>query len=149
MQSRLRSAAAFSVLALSLAFTAGCRAPRIPQPPQCKTAGLRIDVTSCINDTRRQRIEARARIWNDYDGKLKFSHDTVRLLYNGREVAAKGTWRSGRTEVRAKSNAEFIWSFELGESPIPGNYQIEIRDLMLEDGMLGETAAFGVNVGER
>lgn len=149
MSSSLRSAAAFSVLALSLAFTAGCRAPRIAQPPQVTTAGLRIDVTSCINDVRRQRIEVRARIWNDHEGLLKFDHGNVRLLYNSREVAAKGSWRSGRTEVRAKSNHEYIWSFELGESPIPGSYQVEIRDLMLQDGMLGETAAFAINVGER
>lgn len=149
MSSSLRSAAVFTALGLSLALTAGCRTARIPQPPQCTTAGLRIDVTSCINNVRGQRIDARVRIWNDYEGRLKFDQGNVRLLYNGREVAAKASWRNGRAEVRAKSNAEYAWIFEVGESPIPGNYQIEIRDLMLEDGMLGETAAFAINLGER
>ncbi len=149
MSSSLRSAAAFSVLALSLAFTAGCRAPRIPQPPQVTTAGLRIDVISCVNNVRSQRIDARVRIWNDYEGKLKFDQGNVRLLYNGREVAAKASWRNPKAEVRAKSNSDWTWYFEVGETPIPGNYQIEIRDLMLEDGMLGETAAFAINLGER
>lgn len=146
MTSSLRATVALSVLGLSLAFTASCRGPKIPQPPQVVTAGLRIDVVNVTSDARRQRVVVRARLWNDHEGLLKFDHNNVRLLYNGREVAAKGSWRSGRTQVRAKSNDDFDWSFELGEAPVTGNYQIEIRDLMLQDAMLGETAAFAINV---
>ena len=79
---------------------------------------------------------SKEQLGNDFDFQLfKFPADLERALLKETPL------------VLFLSN--YSWNFELGESPIPGNYQVEIRDLMLEDGMLGETAAFAINLGER
>ena len=131
------------LLLLALALPTSCKS--VPQPPQVTTAGLRIDVERARQ--RRRGVEVQIRIWNDFDDQVSFEHEDVRFMYDGREVSAKPyrSWRRGSPNVQAKSNLDFRWLFELGEdAPAGKNYNIEIRDLMLGEVPLGDTAVFEV-----
>ncbi|MEO6595624.1 MAG: hypothetical protein ABIP94_12800 [Planctomycetota bacterium] len=99
------------------------------------------------NDGKRRRFDVSVRIWNDHDERVSFDLGNVRLLFNGREVAAKSAEKVGPPPVvQLRSNLEFRWYFELGEEAGPGTYQIEIRDLKRGDLPLGDTAVFTINV---
>ncbi len=120
----------------------------VPQPDQVSTAGLRIDVLKLKNNSKRQRLDVRTKIWNDHDQRITFKTENVRMLCGGREVAAKPSLTSDRSpDVGPHSNKEFGWVFETGEEMGEGSYEIEIRDIMLGDLPLGDTARYAVNVG--
>ena len=121
----------------------GCR---VRQPESTPTAGLRIDVARAAYDKRRQRLEVRLRIKNENDQPISFQLDNVRLLYNGREVAAKpGSEREPAPAVQQGASRDFRWFFEIGDAPGTGNYPVEIRDILKGEMALGETAIFSIN----
>ena len=132
------------ILFLALAATPACKG--VPQPPQVETAGLRIDVESARQ--RRRGVVVEIRVWNDFDQSVSFENGNVRLIHGDREVSAKPyrSWRRGTT-VQPKSNLDFRWLFETGE-PLPQaqSYDIEIRDLMIDDVPAGDTAVFTINL---
>lgn len=132
-----------ALLLVALGAGAGCR---VPQPESTPTAGLRIDVARAAFDKRRQRLEVRLRIKNENDQPISFQLDNVRLLYNGREVAAKpASTRDPAPSVGQGASRDFRWFFEIGETPGTGNYPIEIRDILKGEMALGETAVFSIN----
>ncbi len=141
MSTRRSARLAVPVLIAALGLP-GCKG--VPQPPQVTTAGLRIDVESARQ--RRAGVVVEMRIWNDYDGRISFEHGNVRLMTGDREISAKPyrSWRRGDPSVQAKSDLDFRWVFGTDQDLAAGNYRIEIRDLMLDDVPLGDTAVFEI-----
>ena len=111
---------------------------RVAQPPQCETAGLRIDVTSCRQ--KRGRIDCRLVIWNDHDEKVAFDHETVRLMWgDDRECALKPARRPAPVKIGARGRSEQRWLFEPGQGLPKGSYSIEIRDFRIDELPSGQT----------
>jgi hypothetical protein len=116
------------------------------QPEATPTAGLRIDVARVAYDKRHQRLEVRLRIKNENDQSISFQLDHVRLLMKGGEVAARsGSTRDPAPVVLQGASREFRWFFDIGGAPTPGNYPVEIRDILKGEIALGETATFSIN----
>jgi hypothetical protein len=91
-------------------------------------------------------LEVRLRIKNENDQPISFQLDNVRLLYNGRELAAKpASTRDPEPSVLQGASRDFRWFFETGEAPGTGNYPIEIREILKGEMALGETAIFSIN----
>lgn len=138
---QFRLTAPLMLIALGLS---ACKS--VPQPDQVTTAGLRIDVVKVKNGGKRGRVDVRVKIWNDQDQRISFKLENTRLLFNGREIAAKPTMTSDRSpDIGPRSNKDFGWAFETGEMVAEGSYEIEIRDIMLGDLPLGDTARFAFN----
>ena len=132
-----------ALLFVALGAGPGCR---VRQPESTPTAGLRIDVARATYDKRRQRLQVSVRIKNENDQPISFQLDNVRLLFNGREVAAKpNSTRDPAPSVQQGASRDFKWFFEIGEAPATGNYPVEIREIMKGEMALGETAIFSIN----
>jgi len=88
----------------------------------------------------------RLRIKNENDQQVSFELAKVLLLFNGREIdATTGSTRDPAPVVSQGASRDFRWFFELGEVPSPGNYPIEIRDILKGELALGEVAVFSIN----
>ena len=126
--------------------TAGCKS--VPQPPQVATAnGLRVDVEKVSPSGRKQRIDIRIVVWNDLEQRVTFDLANVRLDFKGREVSAKPLRQvDALCDVQPKSNREFRWYFEVGDTLTEGYYDISIRNMMLGDVPHMDVAQFKINV---
>jgi hypothetical protein len=142
LQNRL-ACCGITLLFVAIGAGPGCKAH---QPGSTPTAGLRIDVSRVVYDKRHQRLEVRLRIKNENDQSISFQLDHVRLLLNGGEVAARpGSTRDPAPVVLQGAIRDFRWFFDIGGAPSPGNYPVEIRDILKGEIALGETAIFSIN----
>jgi len=138
-----RLACGVTLVFVALGAGPGCK---VRQPESTPTAGLRIDVARAAYDKRHQRLAVTVRIKNENDQPISFQLDNVRLLYNGREVAAKpNSPRDPAPAVGQGATRDFKWFFDIGEAPGQGNYPVEIRDILKGEIALGETAIFSIN----
>ncbi len=127
---------------------ASCKSS-VPQPPQVRSVGTRIDVIKARKSKGGQRVDVSVKIWNDHEERISFELGNVGLDALGRRISPSPTLTKVQNpDVQQGANGQFDWAFEAGEEVGPGTYTIRISSVMKGGAPLPEDIEFQINLGK-